>query len=119
MSEQIKSATLVRDVSKENGAQGEMKLWHVSPPMVERAWMDGEKDKSYDHVITSAVVAMFSGPETYIFPATAAGRIDSWGELEGSFKGGLDHEEAIRGAGYTIAEVLVVSESEERKEIGA
>lgn len=55
-------------------------------------------------VVVSAVCAMFTGPETYIFEADAGGGITSWTELPGSFRGGLDHAEALRSYGYEIAE---------------
>ena len=47
-------------------------------------------------VVTCAVYA-FSGPETYVVPANAAGKITDWGELPGSFRGALDHDAAIDG----------------------
>lgn len=46
---------------------------------------------------------MFSGPETYIFPANEDGKVVHWAELEGSFRGGLDHERALRNAGFEVA----------------
>lgn len=55
-----------------------------------------------EHVIVSAV-DVFGRPETYIFPADKDGNVTDWGELTGSFHGGLDHEEALRGAGYEVA----------------
>lgn len=45
---------------------------------------------------------MFSGPETYIFPADKTGEIVNWSELDGSFKGGLDHEQALVNAGFEV-----------------
>ena len=54
------------------------------------------------YVIVSAADAFGEGPETFIFKADAAGEIIDWGELEGSFKGAFDHEQAMRNAGYTI-----------------
>lgn len=50
----------------------------------------------------SAADVMFSGPETYIFPANEDSIVVHWGELEGSFKGGLDHERALRNAGFEV-----------------
>ena len=64
--------------------------------------VDREREHATDHVIVSAVVAMFSGPETYIFPANDKGEITDWGELDGSFKGDLDHAQALRNAGYEV-----------------
>ena len=51
-------------------------------------------------IIVSAVVATYSVPETYIFEADESGEITNWGELDGSFRGGLDHLEALNGHGY-------------------
>ena len=52
-------------------------------------------DGKTKHVVVSATVAMFGGPETYIFPANEDGEIVDYGELPGSYKGGLDHETAL------------------------
>jgi len=115
MGEQRKIATFVRDLS---GFTGSAKLYHVSPPIEQKDW-DGEVEAVHSHVVVSATVALFSGPETYIFPANEDGQVVDWGELDGSFQGDLDHEAALRGAGYEIGgEVLVVAESAPRKAIG-
>lgn len=53
-----------------------------------------------EFVCVSAIVAMFSGPETYVFACDAEGEITDFSDLEGSYRGGLDHDEALRGAGY-------------------
>jgi len=45
---------------------------------------------------------MFSGPETYIFPANGNGKVLSFLELEGSYRGGLNHFKALEGAGYVV-----------------
>jgi hypothetical protein len=81
-----KTATFVKDLT---GFSGSAKLYRLDPPL------DGER-----FVVVSATDVMRSGPETYIFPADAEGEVSSWGELAGSFRGGLDHAEALRGAGY-------------------
>lgn len=60
---------------------------------------NGEKT---EHVVVSGCHAMFSGPETYIFPADSTGSITDWGELDGSFQGAIDHERALSDAGYTV-----------------
>lgn len=82
-------ATKVRDLT---GWRGHASLYRLSTPL------DG-----HDFVIVSAVNAMFSGPETYIFPAYESGEQKNFGELDGSFRGALDHAEALRGAGYEVA----------------
>lgn len=83
-----KTARFVKDII---GWTGNAKLYRVDPPI----------DDS-PHVIVSATVAPFSGPETYIFAASGEGRVISWGELTGSYRGGLDHAVALAGAGYEI-----------------
>lgn len=54
-------------------------------------------------VVVSATVAPFSGAETYIFAANEEGEVDDWSELDGSYRGGLNHAEALQGAGYELA----------------
>ncbi|QDF14235.1 hypothetical protein SEA_IAMGROOT_62 [Microbacterium phage IAmGroot] len=84
-----KIATLVkRDL---DGFRGEAHLYHVT---------DGVHE---GYVVVSGVVAFDTGPETYIFPADEHGNVVSWGELAGSFKGDIDHERALRDAGFTIS----------------
>jgi len=57
----------------------------------------------HEFVVASAANVPFSGPETYLFPAAADGEIKSFSELDGSYRGGLDHAQALSNAGYTIA----------------
>jgi hypothetical protein len=90
----LKSATFIRDIK---GWTGTAKLYRVSPPM------PLEKGGTADHVIVSATVAPYTGAETYIFPATADGQVIGWGELDGSYRGSLNHELALGLAGYEIA----------------
>ena len=95
------TAVLVKDLKGEGKWTGTAKLWRVDPP-VEFGYGDDTQHTQF--VVTSATRAMFSWPETYIFPADAAGRVLDWGELDGSYRGGLDHEKAIKDAGYAIVE---------------
>lgn len=76
--------------------RGDARLYRLSEP-VPCGW---DNEGSTDHVIVSAVVAPYSGPETYIFPASADGKVMDWIEMDGSFQGGLDHAAAIAGAGW-------------------
>ena len=73
---------------------------------------DGEPN----HVIVSGAWA-YSGPETYIFPANSAGQVTDWAEMEGSFRGEIDHERAIREAGWTLqaAESIASTTAEEQR----
>lgn len=66
-------------------------LWEVFPRI------EGNK-----FVITSISSVMFTGPETYVFPSNDKGEIVDWGELPGSYRGGMVHEECFKNIGYTI-----------------
>lgn len=57
------------------------------------------------HVVVSAIPAAFDhgGPETFVFAADESGKITNFMDLEGSFRGDMDHDRALRGAGYEIA----------------
>lgn len=78
----MKTATLINSRVSESGAQ--QRTYKLSKPL------DG-----HSIVVVSAVNAPFSGPETYIFPGDEDGKVTDWGELDGSYRGGLDHEEAL------------------------
>lgn len=67
-------------------------VYRLSPPA----------DSIHEHVVVSAVAVPFTGAETYIFPGESDGTITDFMELEGSYRGGLDHEHALRGLGYEV-----------------
>lgn len=94
---ETKTATYVKTVP---GA-GEMRIYKCDPPMAYRVYSDSEP-RSTEYVAVSAASVPFSGTETYIFPSDGDD-VSDWGELEGSFRGGWDHEEALRGAGYAVS----------------
>lgn len=71
--------------------RGSAALYKCEPPL------DGNP-----YVVVSAADVPYSGPETYIFAAAADGNVVSWSDLEGSYRGGLDHEQALSNAGYTV-----------------
>lgn len=54
------------------------------------------------HLVVSAVVTTLGGPETMIWRASADGEVLDWMELDGSFRGGLDHGRALRAAGFEV-----------------
>ena len=84
-------ATLIKDNLPD--FQGHAALYRVNPP-----------HEGNEFVIASAVNAIYTGPETYLFPADADGRVIGWwNELEGSYRGGLSHAIALGRAGYSIA----------------
>ena len=90
----MKTATMLEEMT---GMNGRANLYRLSEALES---YDGNK---YEYVVVSAVDVPFSGPETYIFGADENGEIVNWMELPGSFRGALDHNEALEGAGYTVA----------------
>ena len=99
-----KTATFVKTMS---GFAGDAGLYKLSPKAKYTIWK-GVKEipRSTSYVIVSAV-DVFGKPETYIFPASAKGCILNWGELSGSFKGGLDHKKALNDAGYEVTKGVI------------
>lgn len=96
------TATFVKDLTN---FRGEARLYRLTPPLEAERWnVDTETDETQamEFVAVSAVVAYSSGPETYIFEADSDGNVLAWGELSGSFRGDLDHEQALRNAGYEV-----------------
>ena len=82
-------ATFIRAVE---GFRGDARLYRLTPTL------DGCK-----FVIVSATSLPFiGGCETFIFPASSEGEVTNWGELDGSYKGGMDHIEALKRAGYSV-----------------
>lgn len=53
-------------------------------------------------VVVSQTNAMFTGAETYIFPANRKGEVTNWGELSGSVRGSYSPESVLESLGYTI-----------------
>lgn len=97
-------ATFIESLS---GFRGNVKLYRVQPSVTYPAVNPDSGEWDYEggdteYVAVSAVNVEYSGPETYIFPADEQGEILSWGELAGSYRGGLDHAKALRRAGYTV-----------------
>ncbi len=98
-------ATMVR---KLDGFRGDARLYKLDPPIEFERYEANDQDEysevkhASEFVIVSALIAPYSGAETYIFPGDASGEIVDWGELSGSFRGALDHEQALNRAGYQI-----------------
>lgn len=92
----MKTAKLIKD-NLHNFA-GHAALYELDPPI------KGKNKKSHKRVIVSTANVMFSGPGTYIFPAKADTEdVEDWGELKGSYRGGMSHSKALEGSGYSIA----------------
>lgn len=66
----------------------------------------GEPATLPEYVIVSAAVL---ANETYIFKANSNGEVVSWSDLNGSFHGALDHERALRNAGYTVVTTVTAA----------
>jgi len=79
---------------KDMGWQGDAALYKLSRP-ISYYNLTGEGPETVDHVIVSAVDNDFT-IETYIFPAYADGSTVNMCEMAGSFKGGMDHEHALK-----------------------
>ena len=92
------SATYIKDLE---GFTGRAALYRVNPPVEWHDWAT-EEPRTANFVVVSAASVMFSGPETYLFPADEKGNIVNWTELEGSYRGGLNHTQALRNAGYSV-----------------
>lgn len=84
----------------------EQRLYHLDPPMHAKLYgYGGEHERCY--VIDYVIVSASSLPlmeETYIFAADSEGNVINWHELDGSFKGDLDHDLALKRAGYAVKE---------------
>lgn len=89
-----KTATFIKDTKNSQGVY--QKLYKLSEPL------DG-----HHHVIVRAAkhgTGFMHIHETCIFGANATGEITHWGELDGSYRNGTDHERALNNAGYTVTE---------------
>jgi hypothetical protein len=84
------------EINSKQDFRGDARLYRLSEPLMD--W-DGN---ACGYVLVSACDVPYSGPETYIFRANANGDITDWSELEGSFRGGLDHAQALADAGYDM-----------------
>lgn len=90
-------ATKIKDLNSRQA------LYRLDPPLPYERYEDADDpvQKKATFVVVSCANSMVA-PETYIFPADADGNVRSWGELDGSFRGGYDHEQALQGAGYEV-----------------
>ncbi len=84
-----KTAKLIKSGRSSVGA--DQRLYKMDPP-----------HEGYEYVVVSGVNAFGMGEETLIFGADAEGRIDTYADLTGSFRGSIDHEVALAIAGYKV-----------------
>lgn len=88
-----KSAIAVKNIKE---ARGRACLYKLSDPL-----------SGYEYVVVSSAndctdAYENSTGETFIFGSDECGKIKSFLELPGSYKGGLDHQKALNDAGYDI-----------------
>ena len=93
MREMRKSAVAVKNIKE---AKGRACLYKLSEPLV-----------GYEYVVVSAARDHRDNynnmiGETFIFGSDQTGKIKSFLELPGSYRGGLDHQKALNDAGYDI-----------------
>ncbi len=89
-------ATFVKNLE---GFTGEAALYELDEEIGYQEDYDkpGKFEGHTKYIVVSATMAMCSGPETYVFPASEDGEVLDYGELRGSYRGGLDIDEAISG----------------------
>jgi len=113
----IMQATFVRSLS---GFAGDASLYRVEPHVKWAKEYDATCNPVYadtEYVIVSTVTVEYTGPETYIFLASEEGKVTFWGELRCSYRGGLDHAEALRRAGYEVREESTVNVNAGKNEV--
>ena len=75
--------------------------------MVGYDWQDDDGDApQHSYVIVSQANVMFSGWETYIFPATPEGKVTDWGELPGSRKGYITPDDLLTILDYEVVNMM-------------
>ena len=89
---QNKIAKEIKDVSHD--FQGTAKLFRLSDSV---KFIDIDTWGKTKLVIVSSIAKAFDhgGAETFIFPSDAEGKVLSWGELQGSARGFITHEQAL------------------------
>ena len=94
MTDEKKVATFV----KQRNGTGDGRVYRVEPPIESQG-------QEHDYVWVSAIHDQYAH-ETYILPCDADGEVidGAWGaDLDGSYRGGTDHAEALRRGGYEVA----------------
>ena len=83
-------ATYLRDLK---GWNSDARLYKLSEPA---RWHGHGDPIEFTYVAVSAI-HVGQIPETFVFPADVSGKVISWSELPGSFRGALHHDRALRG----------------------
>jgi hypothetical protein len=86
---------------------GDARLYQLSHSIQFHQWHGRSAEiRTTNYVVVSAIYNRFSGNETLIFPANSGGIVLDWCELDGSFSGSKDHEQAIANAGWRLVDNL-------------
>ena len=96
----LNTAELIKDVSED--FRGEAKLYKLSSPVGFIDTSGETKRKRQTKFVIVSSVTWHLGSETYIFPADAKGKIQSWQELEGSSKGKVSHDVVLGLVGFNL-----------------
>mgnify|MGYP000004704127 FL=1 len=97
------TAELIKDVSAD--FRGNAKLYKLSSPVrYEDTNRETPRKRQTKFVVVSSVDMALDhgGSETFIFPADAKGKIQSWHELKGSSKGNLSHDVVLGLIGFNL-----------------
>lgn len=104
--------TAIELSTRTSGTGAIQKHYKLDPPMKGQGYEEDGTAMVYQFVVVSAVVPFADlgfndlKPETLIFAANEEGKIVDFMDLEGSYRGGLDHEVALQNAGYTVVKAL-------------
>ena len=93
-----------------NNWLSDARLYELDKP-IEYDETGADKNPTTKYIIVSAVDVIFSGPETFIFPAHADGTVINHLEMDGSYKGGLSHSMALMNA--ELDEVIEIDNEQE------
>ena len=97
------TAELIKDVSED--FRGDAKLYKLSSPVryIERSAETKRKRQTKFVILSSVELALdHGGSETFIFPADAKGKIQSWQELEGSARFKTSHKAVLDLVGFAL-----------------
>jgi hypothetical protein len=94
------TAELIKDVSAD--FRGDAKLYKLSLPVRFIDTSGETKRRRQTKFVILSSVTWHLGSETFIFPADAKGKIQSWNEMEGSCKGKVSHDVVLGLVGFPL-----------------
>jgi len=97
------TAQLIKDVSAD--FRGDAKLYKLSSPVryIDKSLEASKKRQTKFVILSSVDLALdHGGSETFIFPADASGKIQSWQELEGSSRFKVSHDVVLGLLGFNL-----------------